>query len=64
MNCPKEKWTMQSRWLPPTKALNIILDEWQGVEGSIQITRKKIHQAKQVTLLNVHFSYSQKGWNV
>jgi hypothetical protein len=46
-----------------TKASYIILDESQRVEGSIQITPcKKVHQAKQVDLLNVHPFCSQEGW--
>ncbi len=49
--------------MPPTKAPYIILDESQEVEGSIQITCKKVHQVKQVTF-NVHFFCSQEGWNV
>ncbi len=50
--------------MPPTKAPYIILDESQGVEGSIQITCKNVHHVKQVTLHNVHFFCSQEGWNI
>ncbi len=53
------------KMMPSTKAPYIILDESQRVEGSIQITScKKVHQVKQVALLNVHPSCSQEGWNV
>lgn len=51
--------------MPPTKAPYIILDESQKVEGSIQITPcKKVHQSKQVALLNIRPFCSQEIWNI
>jgi hypothetical protein len=50
------------KMMPPTKAPYIMLDESQGIEGSIQITPcKKVHQATQVALLSVHPFRSQEG---